>query len=214
MREDAAENLDCIKDICSHLTIEVDEENSEVLLFDDDQLGAICECATIGILFRTKLRHCWRWDDFSLLKKIIQKVGCPVCELLLKQYEQKLDSIMKLHEVYNFCKMENRDLPKGYEEMILILSDKLFYNITKQEYDRIKEFTSKHCGVKSYVLLPLKRVSSSSLLIVWSIPSTAVSYMIEMATENIYNFIKNSCVYFKISSTVIIDQRLCDVSYM
>ena len=198
--------------MCSHLTIDVNEENSDVLLFNDDQLDAICKCGTVRILFRTKLRHCWRWDDFSLLKAIVQAVGSLACVSLLEQYEQKLDSKMKLQEIFDFCVQEACSLPEGYEEMVAIISNKLFYQITKEEYEKIKQFTSEHCRVKPYVLLPFKRVSSSSLLVVWPIPSTAVSYMIYMATTNVDSFMNKSFIYLKISTSVIIDQRSCDVS--
>ena len=212
LQQNEAENLDFIQGMCSHLTIEVDEENSDVLLFNDDQLDAICKCGTVRTLFRTKLRHCWRWDDFSLLKAIVKAIGSLACESLLEQYEQKLDSRMKLQEIFDFCVQEAHSLPEGYEEMVAIISNKLFYQITKEDYDKIKQFTSEHCRVKPYVLLPFKRVSLSSLRIVWSIPSTAVSYMIYMAIINVNNFTNKSFVYLKISSTVIIDQRSCDVS--
>ena len=212
LQQNEAENLDFIKGICSHLTIEENDETSDVLLFSDDQMDAICTCATVRTLFRTKLRHCWRWDDFSLLKAIVQAVGSLACESLLEQYEQKLDSKIKLQEIFDFCIQEDCSLPEGYEEMVAIISNKLFYHITKEEYDKIKLFTSEHCRVKPYVLLPFKRLSSSSLLIVWSIPLTTVSYMTYMATTNVNSFIEKSFVYLKISSSVIIDQRSCDVS--
>ena len=213
LQQNEAENLDFIKGMCCHLTIAANEEDSDVLLFDDDQQSAISECTTIKTLFRTKLRHCWRWDDFSFLKAIVQAVGDPVSESLLKQYEQKLDGTMKLQKIYEFCEQEDCSLPEGYEEMVAIVSNKLFYQVTKEEYEKIKQFTSEHCRVKPYVLLPFKRVSSSSLLVVWPIPSTAVSYMIYMATTNVNSFIKKSFIYLKISSSIIIDQRSCDVSY-
>ena len=212
LQQNEAENLDFIKSMCSQLTIESDDENSDVLLFNDNQLGAILECNRISILLMTKLRHCWRWDDFSLLKAIVQTVGCPTCESLLEQYEQKLESKMKLQKIYNSYKQEDRDLPQGYEEMVAIIKNKDFYKITKEEYDKIKQFTSEHCGVKPYVLLPFTKVSSSSLLIVWLIPSTAAAFMIHIATAHVSRFIQESFVYLKISSRVIFDQRSRDVS--
>ena len=199
--------------MCSHLTIAANEENSDVLLFNDDQMNDIFQCTTIKTLFGIKLRHCWRWDDFSLLKAIVQAVGCPVSESLLEQYEKKLDSEMKLQKIYEFCEQESCNLPEGYEEMVAIIN-KSFCQITKEEYDKIKQFTSEHCRVKPYVLLPFKKVSSSSLLIVWSIPSTAVIHMTYMAATNTNNFINKSFVYLRISSSVIIDQRSCEVSYI
>ena len=86
---------------------------------------------------------------------------------------------MKLQEIFDLYVQEDCSLPERYKEMVAIPSNKLFYHITKEEYDKIKLFTSEHCRVKPYVLLPFKRVSSSSL-IVWSIPLTTVSYMTYM----------------------------------
>ena len=147
-----------------------------------------------------------------MLKAIVQAVGSPDSEALLKQYEQKLDGRMKLQEIFDYCKQGICSLPEGYEEMVAIINSKQFHSITKEEYDKIKQFTSKHCGVKPYVPHPFKKVSHSSLLIVWPIPSAAVSYMVEVATGNINIFIKEAYVYLKISSTVIINQSSCDVS--
>ena len=92
-----------IQGMCSHLTIAANKDDSDVLLFNDDQLCAISECTTIKTLFRIKLCHCWRWDDFSFLKAIVQAVGCPISESLLKQYVQKLDNTMKLQKIHEFC---------------------------------------------------------------------------------------------------------------
>ena len=215
LQENEAENLDCIKTMCSQLTIEVDEESSDVLLFTNQQLDDIFRCDTIRTLFcRTKLRHCWRWDDFSLLKVIVQAVGCPTCESLIKQYEQKLDSEMKLKDIYESCRQRDHNLFEEYEEMVAIINNKVFCKITNEEYDRIKLFTSKHCGVKPYVLLPFKRISSSSLLIVWLIPTTAVYFMSHMAMVECNRFIEESFMFLQISSYVIFDHRPFDVSYM
>ena len=206
LQENEVENLKLITDMCSVLTIESDEENSDVLLFNHNQLVAIRQCDTIRTLFTTKLRHCWRWDDFSLLKDIIQAVGCPTCELLLNQYEQKLDSQMKLKEIYESCVQGGCHLPEEYEKMVAIIRNKQFHKITKEEYDEIKQFTSEYCGVKPYVLLPFAKASSSSLLIVWLIPSTAVPVMIYMATANVNSFVKKSFVFLQISSSIIVDK--------
>ena len=212
LQENEVENLQSITAMCSLLTIESDEENSDVLLFSDNQISAILRCDTIRTLFTMKLRHCWRWDDFSLLKAIVQDVGCPTCELLLNQYEQKLDSQMKLKEIYESCVQGDHNLPEGYEKMVAIIKNKQFHKITKEEYDEIKQFTSEYCGVKPYVLPPFVKASSSSLLIMWLIPSTAVPVMIHTATVDVNIFVNKSFVFLKISSCIIFDERSDDVS--
>ena len=205
------ENLEVIKNVCSYLTI---KDDSSVLLFNEDQLKEIEACKCIRIMFIKNLRGCWRWDDFSLLKILIQSLeSADRCEQMLTQYEQKLNSQMKLQEIYNYCMSEKQKVPKGYDKMVAIVSNKIFYRITKKEYDELKQFVGRYCGVKPFVIPPFCKAAVSSLLLEFIIPKTAVSYMAETATRNITEFIKKSFVYLKISSTVVLDARN-DVSFL
>ena len=191
--------------MCSYLTV---KDDPTALLFNEEQREAIDACSNIRTMFKKNLCHCLRWDDFSLLKKIVQSLGSANhCVELIEQYEKKIYSEMKLQEVHDYCKQKSKDLPEGYHKMVAIVQDKIFYRITLDEYKELKEFISQNCKVEPYVISPFTKASVSSLLLEWLVPLTAVSHMIEMATLNANVFITQNFVYFKISSTVIFDKR-------
>ena len=205
LAKNEAENLELIKVVCSCLTINKDPNG---LLFNEEQQQEINACGNIRTLFTTKLRCCWRWDDFTFLKNIVQSVDSDGhCEQLLDQYEEKLSIKMKLQDIYEYCQQQQENLPEGYHKMVAIVQNKIFSRITLEEYRKLKEFVSQHCKVESYVISPFIRGGISSLLLEWMVPLTAVPHMIEMATMNANVFITQSFVYLRISSTVIFDIR-------
>ena len=191
--------------VCSCLTVNKDPN---ALLFNEEQQEAINACGNIRTLFTTKLRCCWRWDDFSCLKKIVQSIdSSDHCEQLLEQYEEKLSIEMKLQDVYEYCQRHKEELPVGYHKMVAIVQNKIFSRITLDEYRELKDFISQHCKVEPFVISPFIKASVSSLLLEWMVPLTAVAHLIEMATVNANVFIAQNFIYLKISSTVIFDKR-------
>ena len=127
--KDEVENLETIKDICSFLTI---KDDPDTLLFSEEQQKAIDACNKIRILFRKHLRGCWRWDDFSLLKVIIQYLDSERCNEMLSQYELKFYYEMKLKEIYEHCK-GTQEFPKEYHKLVAVVHNKIFSRITKEE---------------------------------------------------------------------------------
>ena len=202
--ENEVENLCLIKVVCSYLTVKGDPS---ALLFNEEQQEAIDACGNIRALFKKNLRHCLRWDDFSLLKTIVESLDSPHCIKLIDQFEKKLYSKMKLKEIHEHCKQEKKDLPVGYHKMVAIVTKKSFFRITLEEYRELKEFILQNCKIEPYVVSPFTDLSIGSLLLEWIIPSTAVSHMIEMATINANVFITQNFIFLKISSTVIFDRR-------
>ena len=202
LMENKDENLKLLKSISSTLTIKSD---SEILLFNDEQLVAIMSCDSIQLLFLTKLRKCWRWDDFSVLNVLVASLHSEKCKVLLAQYKEKIDVKIKLKEIYEHCILEN-DFPEGYHKMVAI-TNQLFSDITKEEYDELKSFISQHCGVEPHAISPFIKASSSSLILEWYIPGAAASCMTEIATVNKELFIDHGFVYLKITTSVILDER-------
>ena len=202
--ENEVENLCLIKVVCSCLTVKGD---SGALLFNEEQQEAIDACGNIRTLFKKNLRHCFRWDDFSLLKAVVESILSPDCKTLIDQFEKKLYSKMKLKEIHEHCKQESKDLPVGYHKMLAIVTKKSFFHITVEEYRELKEFIVHNCKVEPHVVSPFTELSVGSLLLEWLIPSTAVSHMIEMATMSANVFITQNFIFLKISSTVIFDRR-------
>lgn len=211
LSKNEAENLELIKMVCSFLTVGDDQSS---LLFSDEQQEAIQACDNMRTLFTKTFRHMWRWDDFSLLKTIIQSLdSADGCETLIEQYEKKLYSQIKLKEIQEFCKQECTSLPRGYHKMVAIVQEKSFLSITLEEYNEIKAFILQNCKVEPYIISPFIKASVSSLLLEWLIPSSAVSHMIKMATDNSKEFIVQNFVLLKISSMKIFDKR-DNVSYV
>ena len=204
-RNNEAETLESFKIVCSCLAV---KDDPSTLLFNEEQQEVISSCNKIGTLLTKHLRHCWRWDDVSFLKRVFQSLDAEDhserCIQMISQYEMKIYSEMKLKEVHEYCRQENVVPPEGYHKMATIVKNK---KITLEEYKQLKEFISQHCNVEPYVISPFTEASVGSLLLEWFIPLAAVPHMIKMATMNADIFIANTFVFLKISSTVIFDQR-------
>jgi len=204
LQQNEDDNLEAIKSICCFLTI---GSNPGILLFNDDQRKAIEACSKLVILFRGTLRNCWKWNNITTLKMIIQSLGADTCMALIDQYEKKIDARMRLKDILEYYEKENLTPSEECHKMVAIVKDKIFSTITKEEYDELRQFTSKQCGVEPYVISLSKVLAYDSILIEWFIPVTAMSYMVEMAKQNVDSFAKATFLYLKISSTVIFDYR-------
>lgn len=161
LTKNEAENLEVIKQICSCLTA-VDEDPS-TLFFSEEEQQEIDTCGSIRKLFTKHLRHCWRWDDFSFLKNIVQSLDSPNCEQLLNQYEKKIFIAMKLQDIYEYCLQEKQNLPEGYHKVVAIIQEKKFSQITLEEYNKFKKFISEHCKVEPYIISPFIKMEGSSM---------------------------------------------------
>ena len=210
LKKNQTNNLDTLKTISSTLTV---QKNSKVLVFNDRQLGDIQACDDIRIILTQKLRHCYRWDDCSMLYILMLSVDSESCLTLLRNFEVKVNSKMKLQQIYEHCKEKGFEFSEQYHKIVAIVDNKIFKNITLEEYCVLKHFVSEQCGVEDYVISPFIKASSSSLVLEWYIPVTAADHMIEIASNNEGNFIKKCFVYLKISLSVIFDYRNMVSSY-
>ena len=199
-----ASNLRRLKTVSSTLTV---QKASKVHVFTDGQLEEIKACDSINTLLVYKLRHRYRWDDFSMLTVLISSIDSKKCLSLLKKFEVKINSKMKLQHIYEHCKEKSAKFSAEYHKIVAIVDDKIFSKITQKEYIVLKHFVSEQCGVEDYVISPITKITVSSLILEWYIPITAVAHMIKIALNNKGNFTKNCFVYLKISSTLIFDHR-------
>ena len=197
-------NLRKLKTISSTLTV---HKNSKIRVFNDRQMEEIRACNRIDTILTDKLRHCYRWDDYSMLYMLILSVNSENCLSLIENFEVKINSKMKLQQIHEHCKQKGFEFSEEYHKIVAIVDRKIFLSITLEEYRVLKHFISKQCTVEDYVISPFIKASSSSLILEWYISVTTVDYMIEMASSNKNNFIENCFVYLKISSSVIIDDR-------
>ena len=176
-------------------------------MFNDRQLEEIQACNDIRTILTQKLRHCYRWDDCSLLYKLMLSVQSTSCLNLIKNFQVKVNSEMKLQQIYEHCKQKGFECSEEYHKIVAIVDDKIFSDITLEEYRVLKHFVSKQCGVEDYVISPFIKASSSSLILEWYIPVSAIDHMITTASSNESYFTENRFVYLKISSLVILDHR-------
>ena len=204
LEKNETSNLRKLKIISSTLTI---QKNSKVRLFNDRQMEEIRACNSIDTILTDKLRHCYRWDDCSMLYMLMRSVNSQSCLSLLKNFQIKVNSKMKLQLIYEHCKRKGFEFSEEYHKIVAIVDDKIFSDFTFEEYCVLKHFVSEQCGVEDYVISSFVKASSSSLVLEWYIPVTAVDHMIEIASSNRRNFAENRFLYLKISSSVILDHR-------
>ena len=205
LKKNEIDNLELLKIMSSTLTV---KDKSGVRIFSDSELEGINACGNINTLLVVKLRHCYRWDDHSMLSVLMSSLNAEKCLGLLENFQTKIDIKMKLQGIYDHCLKECSKFPEGYHKMVAIIEKKIFSSITKEEYDELKQFISQHCGVEPYVMSPFSKASPfSSVVFEWFIPLNADSYMIETAKNNIHKFTKEIFLYLKISQTVIFDHR-------
>jgi len=198
-------NLELLKTVSSTLTV---QKKEGARMFSDSEVEGIYACNSVTILLMIKLRHCYRWDDHSMLTVLMSSLNAQKCLKLLHLFEVKLYSKMKLQQIHEHCLQQKTEFPNGYHNMVAIVNDKIFSSITKEEYDELKQFISQQCGVEPYVMSPFSKASPfSSIVIEWLITFNAVSHMIETAKNNVNKFNKENFLYLKISSTVIFDHR-------
>ena len=82
MLEKCVDKLALCKEICSNLTI----DDSDILLFNDEQLDKINKCTSFQQLFIILRRH-WSWKEYSILKSIITICGSTEAEAELDKFE-------------------------------------------------------------------------------------------------------------------------------
>ena len=204
LEKNKSSNLRKLKTISSTLTV---HKNSDIHVFNDRQLEEIQACNDIHTILTHKLRHCYRWDDCSMLYMLMLSVNSASCQRLIKNFEVKVNSKIKLHQIYEHCKQKGFVCSEQCQKIVAIVDDRIFSDITLEEYYVLKRFVSEQCGVEDYVISPFIKASSSSLALEWYIPVTAVAHMIEIASNNEGNFVENCFVYLSISSSVILDYR-------
>jgi len=204
LRKNELRNLENLQIILCSLTV---KDHPEIPVFSSQQIERIRECTSIITLLTVKLNHCYRWDDYSMLTLLLHSLKAKKCLKLLETFEQKIDATMKLKKIAEYYCEAAQHPPKGYYKMAAIVK-KDFSSITKKEYERLKQFTSQHCGVEPHVVTPFSTVLSvNSIKIEWFIPESVVSFMVLTAKSNVHEFRQETFVYLKVSSVMIFDDR-------
>ena len=111
------ENLKLLKRTSSTLTV---KDTSGVRMFTDSEVEGIYACKDIEKLLVVKLRHCYRWDDHSMLNVLMSSLNAKKCIELLENFQAKMNIKMKLQEIYEHCLKEKCEFPEGYHKMVAL----------------------------------------------------------------------------------------------
>ena len=86
LKKNESENLELLKIMSSALTV---KDKSGVRVFSDSELEGINACDNINTLLVVKLRHCYRWDDHSMLNVLMSSLHAEKCVELLETFQIK-----------------------------------------------------------------------------------------------------------------------------
>ena len=152
LMENRNESLKLLKRMSSTLTV---KDTSGVRMFSDSEVEGIYACSDIEILLVVKLRHCYRWDDHSMLNVLMDKINSKKCLKLLQLFESKIFSKFKLQQMSTQVSQDSTPFPDNYHKMVAIV-DKIFSSITKEEYDELKQFKNNVHKFTKMIFLYLK----------------------------------------------------------
>ena len=202
----SSNNLELCKRFCLDLPI---SNNSDTLLFNDEQLLKIEQCKTFQELFRLLHQH-WSWREYCILKHIISESNSKEAKDELEKHEKIMSSYAGLQLISdNFLPEE---LPHNYVKMIVVI-EKPYKEITMKEYVEIQDFIFKHMDVKPYIAHPFIKFLFSSLHLEWFVLHHAIPHMTKMGHKNISVFAEKSITYIKIGKGVIVDTiKVCVIS--
>ena len=196
----SSKNLETCKQFCLYLTI---SDNSDILLFNDEQLKRIRECTSFRELFKLQRQH-WSWKGYCILEHIISESESKEAKDELEKYEKMMSSYFALQIIAdNFSPNE---LPNEYVKMTIII-EKPYKELTLQNFTDLREYIFKLMDVKPYIAHPFIKFLFSSLHIEWYVLQQAVPHMIKMSYKNIGRLKEYSVVYIKIGEEMILDDK-------
>ena len=194
------DKLEQSKQLCSNLTI---SNNSDELLFSDEQLHNINTCTKFSELFRILRKH-WSWKDYSILTHIISNTG-------LEEARDEAELFKKTMASYQGMKIisENispNSIPQDYIRLSIII-DKPYRELSLQNFTELQEFIFSNLDVKQYIALPFIRFLFCSLHLEWYVLKKAAAHMIKMAKLNEEVFVRNSVVFIQVDQFVVLDSK-------
>ena len=196
--EKCKDKLEECKELCSNLTV---SDNSDVLLFSDEQLIIINKCSSFQELFAILRKH-WNWKEYSILKTIIAICDSEEAEAELDKFEKIMSSYCGMKLLSD--KYSADELPVNYVKLCITV-DKPYKSLTLQDFDELRTFIFEHLDVREYIALPFIKFLFSSLHLEWYIPMQAVSHIIKVVHQNREVLIQKSIVLIKIRSKSILD---------
>ena len=199
--EQCHDKLEESKRICLHLTI---SNNSDELLFSDEQLKKINSCTTFNELF-TILRKHWSLIDYSILKQIITTTDIKEAKDELQLFKTRMGS-------YEGMKIISENIqPEAISHEYITLSviiDKPYQELTFEDFIKLRDFIFKYLDIQHYTALPHIKYLLGSLHLEWYVLKKTAAHMIKMAQQNEEIFTSNSVVFIQVDQDVVLDYRV------
>ena len=196
--EKCKDKLEACKELCCNLTI---GDNSDVLLFSDEQLTKVNECTSFQQLF-TILRKHWNWKEYSILKGIIAECGSQEARDELQKFEKLMGSYFGMKLISD--KYSPDELPVNYVKLCITI-DQPYKNLTLQDFNELRAFIFKHLDVQKYIALPFIKFLFSSLHLEWYIPLQTVSHIIKAVNKNRKVLIENCIVLIRVGEKIALN---------
>ena len=196
------DKLEQSKRFCSNLTITI-SDNSNELLFNDEQLQKINACTEFHELF-TILRKHWSWQDYTILTHIIGLSG-------LKEAKDEKDLFETRMASYQGMKIISETIPPesispDYIRLSIII-DKPYQELTAEIFEELHDFVFHNLDINRYVALPFIKFLFSSLHLEWYVLKKATVHIVKMAQQNEEIFTSNSVVFIQLDQSVVLDCR-------
>ena len=198
------DKLEQSKRFCSNLTI---SDNSDELLFNDEQLQKINACTTFSELF-TILRKHWSWKDYSILIHIISIVGLKEAKDEVELFETRMASYQGLKIISE--SILPGTFPPGYIKLIVLI-DKPYRDLTLEKFKELRDFVFTNLDVEHYIALPFIKFLFSSLHLEWYVLKKAAPHMIKMAEQNKEIFMSNSVMFIQVDQFVVLDCKAKEI---
>ena len=196
--ENRTDKLEACKEICSNLTI---SGNSDVLLFNNEQITKINNCLSFKELFLF-LRQYWSWKEYSILEAIIAECDSQEANAELEKFEKLMSTYCGMKLISD--KYSPSELPKNYVNLSIIV-DKPYKNLTLENFVQLRDFIFEHLDVHRFIALPFIKFLFSSLHLEWCIPVQAVSHVIKMANMHKESFISKLITLIQVGNKTILD---------
>ena len=201
------DKLEQCAQFCSNLTI---SDNSDKLLFNDEQLQKIISCKTFHELFMILRKH-WSWQDYSILTHIIDISGLKEAKDELELFETRMAAYQGMKVISENIPSES--IPPDYIRLKILIK-KPYRGLTVEKYTELRDFVFKYLDINRYIALPFIEFLYSSLQLQWYVLKKAVPHMIKMAQQNETIFTSNSVVLIHIGQCVVFDYRAKDSKQM
>ena len=194
------DKLEMSKQLCSNLTI---SDNSDELLFSDEQLHNINTCTKFSEMFRLLRKH-WSWKDYSILTHIVSNTGLEEAKDEVELFENGMASYQGMKIISENISPD--DISHDYIRLSIII-DKPYQELSLQNFTELHDFIFSKLDVKRYIALPFIKFFFRSLHLEWYVLKKAATHMIKMAKLNEEVFVSNSVVFIQVDQFVVFDSK-------